>query len=165
MIRNKMIKSALFSTLCLTLMLASCDPSKKFAQAEQDEIQKYLSSNSNLAFEKKASGLYFLEIQPGTGELAATHDTAYVKYTGKFLDGTVFDSNVTLTKTLNFAINEGYLIAGFDEGITYMKPGGKAMMLIPSSLGYGAGGYYGIAGYTPLLFDVELVSVKPGVAK
>ena len=61
---------------------------------------------------------------------------------------------------------EGALIYGFDEGITFMKAGGKATLLVPSNLAYGASGNgYGIPGYTPLLFDVELVRVKPGPGK
>lgn len=46
-----------------------------------------------------------------------------------------------------------------------MKVGGIAKMLLPSSLGYGSYGYYTIPGYTPLLFTVELKSVKPGPSR
>ena len=64
---------------------------------------------------------------------------------------------------------EGYVIKGFDEGITYMKVGGRSLLLIPSKLAYGTSGYYtydasgnysGIPGYTPLLFDITLARVK-----
>ncbi len=65
-----------------------------------------------------------------------------------------------------FPVAEGYLIAGFDEGISYMKEGGKATFLLPSSLAYGSAGLlYQLPGYTPLLYDVELVKVSPGPAK
>jgi FKBP-type peptidyl-prolyl cis-trans isomerase FkpA len=57
------------------------------------------------------------------------------------------------------------MIAGFDEAITYMSVGGKSQLIVPSSLGYGTQGYYTIAGYTPLLYDVELVKVVPGPGK
>jgi FKBP-type peptidyl-prolyl cis-trans isomerase len=100
----------------------------------------------------------------GTGPAPVTHDTAYVIYTGSFLDGTVFDSNVGKANLI-FPVDEGVLIQGFDEGVLYMKQGGKAQFLIPSSLGYGTQGYYSIGGYTPLLYDVELVLVKPGPGK
>ena len=46
-----------------------------------------------------------------------------------------------------------------------MKPGGKSTLLIPSKLAYGAMGTYGISGYTPLLFDIELVKVVPYTGK
>ena len=148
-----------------SVLLTSCDPSKKYAREEQNKIQQYLSDNSTLAFEKKASGLYFLEVQAGTGNLAVQHDTAYVKYTGKFLDGTVFDKNVGTTDTLKFPVNEGYLINGFDEALLYMKKGSKALILVPSTLGYGPAGYYTIGGYTPLLFDIELVKLVHPASK
>ena len=93
--------------------------------------------------------------------MPVTHDSAYVKYTGKFLDGTVFDSNVGKADTLMFLLMMDGMIAGFDEGVTYMKEGGKATLLIPSNLGLrNTGLLYHIPGYTPLLFDVELVKVK-----
>jgi FKBP-type peptidyl-prolyl cis-trans isomerase FkpA len=149
----------------LVVSLVSCDPSKKLEREENSKIQEYLSNNTNLNYIKKASGLYFLEIQAGTGEFAVKHDTAYIKYTGKLLDGTVFDTNVGTTDTLIVPVDEGWLISGIDEGITYMKMGGKAILLLPSSLAYGRSGYYYIQGYTPLLFDLELVRVKQGPRK
>ena len=80
------------------------------------------------------------------------------------MNGSIFDSNVGSTDGF-FPVAEGYLIAGFDEGITYMKEGGKARFLLPSSLAYGSAGYYTIPGYTPLLYDVQLVKVSPGPSK
>jgi peptidyl-prolyl cis-trans isomerase A (cyclophilin A) len=76
------------------------------------------------------------------------------------LDGTVFDTNVGKADTLKYRVNEGQIISGFDEGITYMKVGGKATFLIPSKLAWGPTGYAIIPGYTPVIFDVELVRVK-----
>jgi peptidylprolyl isomerase len=82
------------------------------------------------------------------------------------LSGTELASNVGTTDTLIFPINEGHLIKGFDEGITYMRAGGKALLLIPSKLAYGStGDYYYVGGNTPLLIDVALVRVKPGSGK
>jgi peptidylprolyl isomerase len=154
----------LFSILLMgsVLFLVSCDPTKKYKEQEQEDIKSFLQSSPTLNFELKPSGLYYLDVQIGTGIAPVIHDTAYVRYTGKFLDGTIFDSNLTLTDPMYFPVSEGWLIAGFDEGISYMKEGGKAMFLIPSALAYGSQGYYGIPGYSPLLFDVELVRVAPG---
>lgn len=155
----------LLFVVVLMITLVSCDPGRKFEKQEEDEIAAYLSINNTLNFVKKPSGLYYFEVVAGTGRAAATHDTAYLKYTAKFLDGTVFDTNVGKADSLIFPINEGWMIAGFDEGVTYMNQGGKAMFLVPSKLAYGTTGYYIIEGYTPLLFDVELVRVKPGPAR
>jgi FKBP-type peptidyl-prolyl cis-trans isomerase FkpA/FKBP-type peptidyl-prolyl cis-trans isomerase FklB len=92
------------------------------------------------------------------------HDTVHVLYTGRFLDGSQFDTNIG-GEDLVFPVSEGLTIEGFDEGITYMKEGGKATFLIPSKLGYGGSGYYSIPGYTALLYDVQLVKVDPGPGK
>ena len=146
------------------LSLVSCNPAAKYEKEEKESMNNYLNSNSNLNYELKPSGLYYLEVQAGTGRTPVAHDTAYVRYTGKFLNGTVFDSNVG-KPDLIFPVAEGYLIAGFDEGITYMKEGGKASFLVPSNLAYGPSGRGIIGGYTSLLYDVELVHVKPGPGK
>jgi FKBP-type peptidyl-prolyl cis-trans isomerase FkpA len=160
MIRKRSLTTVLVISAMVILSLGSCDPAKKYQKQEREEIDKYLSDNSNLAFELKPSGLYYYDVQVGTGVLPAKSDTVYLFYTGKFLDGTVFDSNVATKDTLILPIGEGWLINGFDEGIQYMKVGGKAMLLIPSDLGYGPVGRGPIGGYTPILFDVELLKVK-----
>lgn len=148
----------------IVVALVSCNPASKYQKAEKESISNYLNNHLADTFSLEPSGLYYHQVLLGTGPAPATHDTAKVIYTGKFLDGTVFDSNVGKA-TLDFPVNEGVLIQGFDEGITYMKQGGKAQFLIPSSLAYGPSGYYSIGGYTPLLYDVELVLVKPGPGK
>lgn len=165
MMRRNIQPGLLFLTIVLMISLVSCDPAKKYEKEEAAKIENYLNSNQNLNFELKPSGLYYLEVEAGTGRTPLAHDTAYVKYTGKFLDGTVFDTNVGKVDSLKFPVAEGWLIYGFDEGITFMREGGKAIFLIPSKLAYGPSGYYIIEGYTPLLYDIELVKVKPGPVK
>lgn len=149
----------------MAFLTGSCMPDEReYEAAEQQKIDDYLADNPNLNFDKKASGLYFLELTPGTGTIPEAHDTAFITYTGKFLDGQIFDTNVGKPNYV-FPVGEGVNIVGIDEGISYMKPGGKALMLIPSKLGYGSIGSYFIPGYTPLLFEVTLVKVEPGPAK
>jgi FKBP-type peptidyl-prolyl cis-trans isomerase len=131
---------------------------------EEEMIQEVLGNNPTFQFQLKSSGLYYLDLIIGAGTGPVTHDTAFVKYTGRFLDGTVFDSNNDIADTLIFPVNEGFMISGFDEGITYMKEGGKAIFLIPSNLAYGPAGYYTVPGYTPLLYIVDLVKVKRRLA-
>ena len=151
-------------TAGLVLLLVSCNPASKYEKAEKESIQNYLSNNSADTFDLKPSGLYYHNILTGTGRTPVIHDTAYVQYTGMYLDGTIF-SSTTASSDYVFPVAEGFVLTGFDEGITYMKEGGKARFLIPSSLAYGPGGYYSIPGYTPLLYDVTLVKVAPGPGK
>jgi len=149
----------MFSGVLLTLSVVSCDPAAKLRKEENAQIQEYLSQNSDLDFVKQPSGLYYLEMIAGSGESPVVGDSAYVKYTGKFLDGTIFDSTVSTGLPYGFIV--GTSISGFDEGVSMMKPGGKSTFLIPSGLGYGETGTYQIPGFTTLLFDVELVKVVP----
>ena len=162
---NQFFKSIFtIASVVLLITASSCDPSKKYAEDEKSAISSYLLDNSTLKFELKTSGLYFLEVAAGTGLQAEVHDTAYVIYKGMFLSGTSFDTNVG-KDTLIFPVNEGWMIPGFDESITYMKVGGKAHVLIPSKLAYGPTGYYMIGGYTPLLYDIELARLVKTAAK
>lgn len=165
MLRRNVKTVLLLLVAVIMLSIVSCDPAKKYEKEETAKIENYLNSNQNLSFVLKTSGLYYYEVQAGTGRAAVTNDTAYVKYTGKFLDGTVFDTNVGKPDSLIFPVDNGWMIYGFDEGITLMKEGGKAIILVPSKLGYGPAGRYIIPGYTPLLYDVELVKVVPKPGK
>jgi FKBP-type peptidyl-prolyl cis-trans isomerase len=161
---RKQSNSLLFLFGVVLLSVASCKPENKAEQIEEDSILAYISENPALAFEKKASGLYYFEVLAGQGELAQTGDTVSIRYTGRFLDETVFDSNIENTEPYRTLVNVGALIPGFDEGLTYMRNGGKAIFLIPSNLGYGSSGYY-FPGYTPILFEVEIVELTPGPLK
>jgi FKBP-type peptidyl-prolyl cis-trans isomerase FkpA len=160
--KNKISASLLLFCVIIIFTLVSCDPTKKYEKEERSVIDHYLAQNPTLNFELKKSGLYFLDVTVGTGIVPKTSDTVYIKYTGKFLDGTVFDTNVGKSDTLVYPAFEGYLIYGFEEGVSFMKEGGKSLLLLPSSLAYGPSGYGAINGYTPLLFDIELVKVKKG---
>jgi FKBP-type peptidyl-prolyl cis-trans isomerase len=163
-IRNRFTTLLLFTAL-LTLALVSCDPGKKLAAEERALIDAYLIGNPDLAFQLQPSGLYYFPVQQGTGIMPEIHDTAWVKYTGQFLNGTIFDSNIASADSLIFPVAEGWMIAGIDEAVTLMKVGEKAMFLLPSSLAYGQAGAYIIPGYTPLLFDLELVKATRGPAR
>ena len=130
-------------------------------------IQNYLEKNPNLQYELQPSGLYYMDVEEGSGVVPVKSDSAWMYYTGRFLTGMIFDSNIQNPQPYGFLVDEGEMIAGIDEAITKMKVGGKAMVLIPSSLAYGStGDYYGyIGGYTPLLFEIELVRIKSNTAK
>lgn len=153
----------ILSVLIMTL-LVSCFPKVEDLEAEEAaQIQKYLDDNPSVQFDLKSSGLYYHEIQAGTGGMPVTHDTVYVFYTGKFLNGKLIETNVGTKDTLIAALNEGLLIKALDEGISYMKEGGNSLLLAPSGLAYGTtGNYYSVPGFTPILFEIQLVKVKPG---
>ncbi|MBI5962237.1 MAG: FKBP-type peptidyl-prolyl cis-trans isomerase [Chloroflexi bacterium] len=110
---------------------------------------------------KTASGLEYVEIEAGNGAQAKAGDTVRVHYTGKFLDGKVFDSSISRGEPLEFPLGKGRVIRGWDEGIALMKVGGKATLTIPPQLAYGESGAGGvIPPNATLVFDVELVGIK-----
>jgi len=110
---------------------------------------------------KTTSGLEYIEVEVGTGAQAVAGKTVAVHYTGKLQDGKVFDSSISRGEPIEFPLGKGRVIKGWDEGITLMKVGGKAQLIIPPDLGYGERGAGGvIPPNATLVFDVELVSVK-----
>ncbi|MBE9512232.1 MAG: FKBP-type peptidyl-prolyl cis-trans isomerase [Bacteroidetes bacterium] len=136
----------------------SCNKEVDPAEEEVKLLNQYLADNQ-ITEEPKASGLYYIESETGTGLQPQQGDTVSVHYTGKLIDGTIFDTSVG-GSPFSFTLGTGYVIPGWDEGIAYMKEGGKAILIIPSILGYGSSGIGSIPPYSTLIFDVELVDVK-----
>ena len=105
-----------------------------------------------------SSGLYYIEIKKGTGAFPKSTDIVKVHYTGKFLDGKTFDSSIERGEPIEFPLNQ--VIKGWTEGLQLMKKGGKAKLILPSSIAYGPNGNEAIHPYAPLTFDVELIDFK-----
>jgi len=138
--------------LIAALLFFGCDSGDPYVK-ERAAIQDYLKAHS-LTATPLASGLYYIETKAGTGAKPAYGSNVGVKYKGTYTDGTVFDSG-----TFAFKLGFGQVISGWDEGVGYMKEGGKALLIVPSDLGYGPNGYGDIPGYTPLIFEVELTDI------
>jgi FKBP-type peptidyl-prolyl cis-trans isomerase FkpA len=125
-------------------------------------ITDYIKANG-LAAKRTSSGLYYVQTEKGKagGISPNAGQTVQVHYTGKLLNGTVFDSSVQRGTPFEFALGMGQVIKGWDEGIALMKTGEKGRLLIPSALGYGANGAgASIPPNSVLIFDVELIGVK-----
>lgn len=86
-------------------------------------------------------------------------DRVVVHYTGKFLNGEVFDSSVERDEPFSFTIGIGQVIKGWDEGIALLKLGEKAILTIPPSLGYGEAKQGPIPANSILIFEVELIDI------
>lgn len=137
---------------------------------DDSALQTYFKIR-NISPIKTASGLYYSIQKEGVGANAAAGDTVVMNYRGNLLDGTVFDSNIDSAfmhvMPLNFVLGTGRVIKGWDEGISYLKPGSKAFFYIPSRLAYGAqsrpgstANPKGIPANSVLIFEVELVAAK-----
>jgi FKBP-type peptidyl-prolyl cis-trans isomerase len=95
----------------------------------------------------------------GTGETAIAGKRVTVHYTGRFVDGTVFDSSINRGEPFQFVLGAGQVIKGWDQGVAGMKVGGKRILIVPPELGYGPNDYGPIPGGSILIFDVELLKV------
>ena len=104
-----------------------------------------------------ASGLKYTIVKKGNGVMPKAGQTIKVHYTGKFLDGKIFDSSVQRNEPFSFAVGTGQVIKGWDEGLLLMSKGEKCVFIIPPQLGYGAGGAGPIPPNSTLVFEVELI--------
>jgi len=116
--------------------------------------------NSNSNGSAQNSKLMEQDIIIGTGEEAKTGNIVVVHYTGKFVDGRVFDSSLSRKEPFQFTLGNGQVIKGWDEGIVGMKVGGRRILSIPPDLGYGPQDYGPIPGGSTLIFEVELLKVE-----
>ncbi|HAE36481.1 MAG: hypothetical protein UR85_C0005G0011 [Candidatus Nomurabacteria bacterium GW2011_GWF2_35_66] len=105
-----------------------------------------------------------LNKQKNMEQISKNGDTLVMNYTGRFVDGKVFDSNVDPkfghVEPFEFQLGAGRVIKGWDEGLLGMKIGDKKTLTVPPEKGYGPNDYNGIPGGSTLIFDVELVGIK-----
>ena len=126
---------------------------KARAEAELEELAA--------GFDKTESGLRYQLIQKGNGTQAEKGKTVSVHYEGSLSNGQVFDSSYSRNQPIDFTLGVGQVIPGWDEGISLLKVGDKARLVIPSHLAYGSAGAGGvIPPDATLIFDVELMNVK-----
>ena len=129
-------------------------------QAEKDKntIINYMM-DEGIELKSTESGLYYQMIEVGEGKSAEWADWVKVNYKGYTLDGKVFDSSYKKGKPIEFYV--GNMIAGWNEGLQLMKPGGKAFFVVPSGLAYGEKGFKNIIPpNTTLAFEVELLEAR-----
>lgn len=130
-------------------------------------IENYVAQNGLTGkVQKTESGVYYVVTQPGVGPTPNRGDAVQVHYTGKLLNGKVFDSSRTNPKAggkpAQFQVGVGMVIPGWEEGVMKMNKGEKATLIIPSTLAYGPRGNQGIAPNSVLLFDIELLDIQKG---
>jgi peptidyl-prolyl cis-trans isomerase A (cyclophilin A) len=128
-------------------------------QLEKEKKQKEEAEKMFAGAKTTASGLKYVTQVEGTGRSPKATDTVKVHYTGKFLDGKVFDSSVQRGEPISFGLSQ--VIRGWTEGLQLMKEGGKTTFFIPYQLAYGEQGYPGaIPPKSDLIFEVELIKVQ-----
>ncbi len=134
----------------------------EIASREQNEsklLNDYLTS-TGLTYTRTTSGMYYVITKKTTGEKAKAGDQVSAIYTGRLLNGKVFDSNKTSGQPFEFPLGAHRVIAGWDEIFSILNVGEEATIVLPSTLAYGAqGAGADIAPFSPLVFDVEFVKI------
>jgi len=130
------------------------------AAVKQAEGQAFLDQNKKRPEVKVTqSGLQYEVIKQTDGPKPAATDNVKVHYTGKLIDGTVFDSSVERGEPATFPLNA--VIAGWTEGVQLMSVGSKYRFFLPYNIAYGEQGSGPIPPYATLIFDVELLDINP----
>lgn len=142
---------------------------------EQIAIDNYIRENK-ITVKPNDKGVYFIQTLKGKKATKPEKgDTVVVNYVGRMLSGKVFDTNIMdiakkdsiyseqgSYKPIDLPFNSGNTIPGWDEGVGMMTVGSKAKFIIPSKMAYGENGLgNAIPPYTPIVFEVELVNIKP----
>ena len=142
---------------------------EKREQKKRDEMMASLSKNKDegSAFLKEnaqkkgvkttKSGLQYEILKAGNGKHPTANSTVKVHYTGKLINGTVFDSSIERGEPMEFPV--GAVIPGWTEGLQLMDEGSKYMLFIPYNLGYGENPVGNIPPGSTLIFEVELIKI------
>ena len=136
--------------------LSACrksDVTAEQAAVDDAKIQAYIKANIvNPNFTKDPSGIYYQIVKPGTGAYPSATSTVQVVYTGKLLNGTIFDSNPNTQLLLSQTIK------GWQIVLPKINPTGRITFIVPSALAYGvAGSGAAIPTNAVLVFTVDLI--------
>lgn len=144
-----------FIPLLVTSCIKGTEPCTNNTVASEEPQIISFCNDKGIVYTKDSSGLYYQILDPGTGLSPTLTSTITVTYTATFLDGTIVDKTTTpITGTLN------QYIAGWQLGLPLIKKGGHILLVVPSSLAYGCGGYLGtVPPNTILYFDITLIDV------
>ena len=135
------------------------EEASKLAEINEQAGKEFLEENGKRAEVKTTpSGLQYEVLKEGDGAQPASTDQVEVHYTGKLIDGTVFDSSEERGVPATFGVTQ--VIPGWVEALQLMKAGSRWRLFIPSQLAYGPNGAGGVIGpNATLIFDVELLKV------
>ena len=121
-------------------------------RTEVQQINEYLAAKQFVPSERSTDNLIIIRTNTVTGDTLGSGKSVSVKYTGKLLDGTQFD-----TGTIPVTTGTGGVIPGFDRAVRRMRKTEKAIIIFPSSLGYKGTSNAKIAAYSPLQFELEIL--------
>ncbi|TAH38796.1 MAG: hypothetical protein EYC69_14005 [Bacteroidetes bacterium] len=137
----------------------------KSEKLERENLKSFLTQRSFVT--SADSGLYFYNLlKKGTGTQISNGKFVSLKYTGKFLDGKVFDNFGTPEKPFVFRVGERKVLKGWEDAITNFRQGDKFELIIPSVNAYAEeglldvkSGQYIIPPFTTLWYEMEILNV------
>ncbi len=150
----------IFPIFLLPVLLSACvkgvQPCTNVPVASEEPAIISFCTDQSINYTKDPSGLYYQVLDPGTGPSPSLTSSITVTYNSTFLDGTTLQNVTTpITGVLN------QYIAGWQIGLQKIKKGGHILLVIPSSLAYGCGGYLGtVPANSVLYFDITLIDVQ-----
>lgn len=112
------------------------------------------------SMQHQQSGLYVRDLAEGDGATASPGDTVVVHYTGWLPNGRKFDGSRERGEPAAFPLSQGGLIAGWLQGVSGMREGGRRLLVLPPDLAYGEQGSGPIPPNAVLVFDIELLEVR-----
>jgi len=133
-----------------------------FGNYEKVILKQFIASEK-LTVKPLPSGIYYLNIRPGTGKKVEPGDTLTINYEGRFLNGKFFDSTIRRQQPFQFIYGtEWQVIRGLEEAIGMMHEGERSLFILPSEQGFGSlGSSTGIIPpFTSLIFEVEILKVS-----
>lgn len=133
-----------------------------FGEYEKVILHQFISEEK-LDVSPLPSGIYYLNLKPGTGKKVELGDTVTLNYEGRFLNGKFFDSTVKRQQPFQYVYGtEWQVIKGLEEAIGIMSEGEKSLFILPSELGFGNQGSSNqvIPPFTSLIFEVEILKVS-----
>ena len=160
-------KSQLSEEDILKFLNSRAEKLNKLAAEANAKIAKENKANTKEFLDKNAkkkgvtttkSGLQYEVLRKGSGATPRTEDVVTVNYTGKLMDGTVFESTYQTKQSARFVVMS--IIPGLEEGLKLMKEGAQFRFTIPANLAYGEFGAGQIPPESPLVFELELIKVE-----
>ena len=164
---KKIISRVLVLIIAASLFVFSCDKNDlgKLREIELEKLDDFIKANYPDII-PKPSGLFYIETVTGTGDTIKSGDRVQMFYSTWTIDSLLIDETNGYAEgqrfePFEFIVGSGDAIKGLEEAATYMQPGTKASLVIPSELAYGQNGSSGVAGFTTLLMEVEVYKVYP----
>ena len=155
------VKSVIKLLFCLGL-LSVLMPLAVYAQREKLSPEELAFVEKSWPDAKKTNtGIRYIILQPGSGDMPKAGDKVAVLYVGRLLNGTVFDQATEKDKAFTFRVAREQVIQGWDQVLPLMKLGEKRLVVIPAELAYGTRGQPPKIGRNAaLVFEIELLESK-----